>query len=135
MNKKGFTLVEIIAVIVILAILIIIAVPSIGNVFNGAKNKISSIEKKNLTDASETIVMEVLNCDMSVSDYNYLFEKSVTKCSDMRNDIIGTLQTTVEKLKEKELFSDTSNKCSGSLNITIDNNYKVSVDTSNVTCG
>lgn len=38
-NKKGFTLVELLAVIAILAILVIIALPNIMNMFNGAKKK------------------------------------------------------------------------------------------------
>ena len=37
MNKKGFTLVELLAVITILAILILIALPNIMGLFNDAK--------------------------------------------------------------------------------------------------
>ena len=37
MNKKGFTLVELLAVIAILAILVVMAVPNVINLFNGAK--------------------------------------------------------------------------------------------------
>lgn len=36
-NKKGFTLVELLAVIVILAIILAIAIPGIGNIINTAK--------------------------------------------------------------------------------------------------
>ncbi len=134
MNKKGFTLVEILAVVIVLAIIMIIVIPNIGNVFNNAKDKISDLEKKNIVDASEMIIMEIANCEISVSNYNYLFDKNVTKCSEMNDDIIGTVTTTIEKLKEKDLFSDPGNKCSGSINITTNNNFKISVDTNNVTC-
>ena len=37
MNKKGFTLVELLAVIAILAILVVMAVPNVLGMFNGAK--------------------------------------------------------------------------------------------------
>ena len=38
-NKKGFTLVELLAVIAILAILVIIALPNVMGMFNEAKKK------------------------------------------------------------------------------------------------
>ena len=38
-NKKGFTLVELLAVIVILGVLLMIAVPAVQNVIKKAKNK------------------------------------------------------------------------------------------------
>ena len=37
MNKKGFTLVELLAVIAILALLVIIALPNVLSMFNNAK--------------------------------------------------------------------------------------------------
>lgn len=135
MNKKGFTLVEILAVIVVLAIIMIIAIPNINDAFSTAKNKLSDIETKNIKEASETIILEVINCDIEVANYNELFSKSSMKCSEMQNETIGkTIETTVDKLKEKGYFNDTSNKCSGSLLITTDTNYKVSVNTSNIIC-
>lgn len=37
MNKRGFTLVELLAVIAILALLVIIALPNVLSMFNNAK--------------------------------------------------------------------------------------------------
>ena len=37
MNKKGFTLVELLAVVAILAILILVALPNVLSMFNKAK--------------------------------------------------------------------------------------------------
>ena len=50
LNKKGFTLVELLAVIVILAIILLIAVPSIMGVVDGAKK-----------DAYASSVMSIIN--------------------------------------------------------------------------
>ena len=38
-NKKGFTLVELLAVIVILGVLLLIAVPSVNNIINNSRKK------------------------------------------------------------------------------------------------
>ena len=55
MNKKGFTLVELLAVIAILAILVIIALPNVMGMFNSAKintfvTEVQSIYKQVATD-------------------------------------------------------------------------------------
>ena len=48
MNKKGFTLVELLAVIAILAILVIIALPNVIEMFNRAKKELFLTEAKNV---------------------------------------------------------------------------------------
>ena len=48
MNKKGFTLVELLAVIAILAILVIIALPNVMGMFNTAKLSSFETEVKNI---------------------------------------------------------------------------------------
>lgn len=48
MNKKGFTLVELLAVIAILAILVIIALPNVLNMFNQAKKDTFLTEAKTI---------------------------------------------------------------------------------------
>ena len=48
MNKKGFTLVELLAVIAILAILVIIALPNVMGMFNSAKLSSFETEVKNI---------------------------------------------------------------------------------------
>ena len=134
-NKKGFTLVELLAIIIILGLVVLIAIPEIMNAFNSAKNKISDIEKKHLIDSSEEAVLEIINCDMTITDFNYLFNKNVTTCSEMQELIIGKdIETSVYKLVEKEHFEDKTAKCNGTVIINTDSNYKVTVDTNGVTC-
>ena len=48
MNKKGFTLVELLAVIAILALLVVIALPNVLKMFNNAKKDIFLTEAKNV---------------------------------------------------------------------------------------
>jgi len=47
-NKKGFTLVELLAVIAILAILVIIALPNVMGMFNQAKKNSFTTEVKEI---------------------------------------------------------------------------------------
>lgn len=49
-NKKGFTLVELLAVIVVLAIIMVIAVPTILNNMNNAKIKSFQLEGQRILD-------------------------------------------------------------------------------------
>ena len=53
MKKKGFTLVELLAVIAILAILVIIALPNVMNLFNRAKKNAFETEVKEIYKASQ----------------------------------------------------------------------------------
>ena len=52
-NKKGFTLVELLAVIVILAIILVIAVPKILNVINDTATEILESSAKMIISAAE----------------------------------------------------------------------------------
>ena len=57
-NKKGFTLVEVIVVLVVLAILAAILVPSMIGWINKANEKTSLIDGKNLLQAAQAIMTE-----------------------------------------------------------------------------
>jgi len=52
-KKKGFTLVELLAVIVILAVLVLLAVPSVLKMMNGAKENAFEIEAENIIDGAK----------------------------------------------------------------------------------
>lgn len=54
MNKKGFTLVELLAVIAILAILVIIALPNVLGMFNNAKKSTFITEVQNIFKQAQT---------------------------------------------------------------------------------
>ena len=52
-SKKGFTLVELLAVIAILAILVLIAIPNILNLYRNARENVFVNEVQNILRASE----------------------------------------------------------------------------------
>ena len=54
MNKNGFTLVELLAVIAILALLVIIALPNVLNMFNQAKKDVFLTEAKTTYGIKDT---------------------------------------------------------------------------------
>ena len=54
LNKKGFTLVELLAVIVILSVLMLIALPSVINIMNKARDDAFKDEALSFISAAET---------------------------------------------------------------------------------
>ncbi len=58
MNKKGFTLVELLAVIAILAILVIMAMPNVLEMFNNSKKNTFLTEAKMVFKQAETEIIE-----------------------------------------------------------------------------
>ena len=57
-NEKGFTLVELLAVIVILGIIVAIAIPAIGNVINKAEDDANDAEIGMIIDAARLYEMQ-----------------------------------------------------------------------------
>lgn len=128
MNKKGFTLVEILAVLVILSLLLILTIPSIKNALTNGKNKINEINKKQIEDAAKIIVDEVIYCNMTEITKDALAE---TSCSIAKTKLINGVNIDLKNLE----LDDKSSKCSGTINVKIDSEtYKETIDTTNVIC-
>jgi prepilin-type N-terminal cleavage/methylation domain len=53
LNKKGFTLVELLAILVILSIITLIAYPIIGNVINNSKSKLQKEQYNRIKSAAK----------------------------------------------------------------------------------
>ena len=96
MNKKGFTLVELLAVIAILAILVIIALPNVLSMFNSAKQSAFETQVKEIARTAEK---EWLKDSITSSR-----AKVYSKCSD---------GTCTNLLKKKTLSG--FEKCKGSI--------------------
>ena len=86
MNKKGFTLVELLVVVVVLGLIAIVLVPIIQDTLNKSKNKINSINIKQVEDAGKIVAEEILYCDINSAikivgkdEYKYLLNLSTLK--------------------------------------------------------
>ena len=97
MNKKGFTLVELLAVIAILAILILLVTPNILKMFNEGKESVFVQQAQRVMDASNTKFLSVSlknpgayvfsNLDGADATTNLnLTNDSVTYCVKMDNE-------------------------------------------------
>ena len=103
MNKKGFTLVELLAVIAILAILVLVAVPNVLSMFNKAKkdsflndarNIYKEVTKKYITESMRGNNINVISndnnkLDMDTNDLKYnvkLDSKGNIKSFEVSND-------------------------------------------------
>lgn len=129
MNKKGFTLVEVLAVLVILSLLLILTIPSIRDALTNGKNKINEINKKQIEDAAKIIVDEVIYCNMTEISKKALGDE--TSCSIAKTKLINGVNIDVSKLD----LDDKSSKCSGTINVKINSEtYKETIDMTNVIC-
>lgn len=68
-NQKGFTLVELLAVIVILGIILAIAIPAIGNVINKSENDAHAANVKLFENAARLAHVSDLEVDSAVQGY------------------------------------------------------------------
>ena len=80
-KKKGFTLVELLAVIVILAIIALIATPIILNVINDAKKQAAKDSAYGYMDAVEKYIVSSELEDKSIQDGRYSVEELNKKIS------------------------------------------------------
>ena len=87
-NKKGFTLVELIAVIAILAVIVLVALPNVLGVFNKSIEEVMKIEETQATDAGSLYVRD--HCGRTA--------KSKDDRSKCRNDV------TTQKIEGKVYF-------------------------------
>ena len=131
MKDRGFTLVEVLAVIVVLSAILVIAVPTILNSQSSSLDAITKQEKKNIEDAGKMVGIDL---DDYTSDiYNCKTGSWIQKKCTKKSKKWTEVKITVDDLISNNYFKDQDNHCSG--NITIkkgENEYTVNV--SNVKC-
>ena len=107
MDKKGFTLIEIITVIAIIAIVLVIASPSIFNFKNRANEKALNSKIELLSKNIENYVEKNSN-DIIYKCANH---DTLCICSSFTTNANGyTCTLKVQKLLDLELYSETCNK-------------------------
>jgi len=122
MNKKGFTLVEIIAVIVVLSLVIIIAATNGFGLFDKAKDRIKTQNLKTIEEGAKLFLLDIENCDDELDEE--LFDATdTTSCETLRikyeslNYItFSTLKDagyiTGDNFKDEKIYNDESIKIS-----------------------
>ena len=124
LNKKGFTLVELIATIVVLALVVSISAYAITNIINSAKEKNYELLIKNIKDASETYYQEC--------KYKYSNNSGIT-CNDnvTLQELVnyGYLKGNGTKDNKMEIINPKDNKNIGACSIAVKNeNGKLTIE-------
>ena len=123
MNKKGFTLVEIIMVMVALGVIIVIFSTNGFGAFNKTKEQIGKVEEENLLEAARTFLVDVDNgtCSKSIKDAG--------NCN--RDDYLSDKALEVKFFIENGYFKDDDKHCEGTKEILL----KIKTDSDNNTIG
>lgn len=87
LNKKGFTLVEVLAVVVILGIIMLIAIPNVNKLIMRNKKENCEAMKKNIINATKNYF----------SDHRYKVSVKTDECTNTNN------QASILKINEIEL--------------------------------
>lgn len=136
MNKKGFTLVELLAVVVVLGLIAAVLVPIIQDTLNKSKNKINSINIKQVEEAGKIVGEEILFCDINSNTRGVIANNNLTKCDAIQDVLYNEgIVLNIDNLKTYKYLSDPNNLCTGTIVITAnENTFKVSVDSSGAKC-
>lgn len=114
MNKRGFTLVELLAVIVILGVIAVITVPNAISILSASGTKIYSAKEDIMVSAAKDYVM---------SNENFVMP---TEASPTKYLTINTLVSS--NFMSKVLDNKSGNECMGFLKITINSTYGYDYD-------
>lgn len=139
MKKRGFTLVEILAVIALLAVLLLFAVPMLMNARDNTLKALSKNQQKNLKYAGETLGVDlddyrskVYNCNES-SWVNGMCTFVEVEENYKKVNKWTSITVTLDKLIENEYFEDVQGHCKGSI-VVSKSSSGYDVDYSKVTC-
>jgi len=92
MNKKGFTLVELLGVIVILSILVLISIPIINSIVNDSKKQIKETNVITILDAAYSWAMDdELNIELPENDNEFITVTldTIKKSGHLKKEVIN----------------------------------------------
>ena len=145
MNKKAFTLIELIAVIVIIGILGIITVPNVLEYFTESKIEAMIIQENKLVESGDILVRDY--CKNPINDDYQLqcdeFYKGIKPADESvidNNEKTYTRYICVSTLKDKKYYSEklqySGEECSGVVVYRIDEETDIQKDSfSVIKCG
>lgn len=126
-RNKGFTLVELLAVLILIGILVVFAVPNIIELFTNSKDTLSSFQRKELKSSVELYINDTC---LNPIDASYICDFPTTEDGE-GNIIIQNGTISLEEFLSKGYFelTDSLDSCEG--NIIINNNV---IDVSGISC-
>ncbi len=131
MNKKGFTLVELLAVIVVLGLVITITATKGFGAFDNTKKAITEQNKRAIQESIKLLEVELENCDDETEDFKAL-DDILSVNSDSCETLISNLKAQTKEinltsLKEKQFINGTDlEELDGIIVLTFDENGKIS---------
>lgn len=141
MNKKGFTLVEVISVITVLAIIMIIVIPAVAKQLSDSKSALVKMNVKNAEESALLLVTDLNTCDKEALDIlkteNILSEVTgESYCLTTRNALgsVDGIEVSMDVLVKYDYLTDYDKKCSGTVKLKIKNANPLA-EGSSITCG
>ena len=101
MNKKAFTLIELLAVIMLLALLLILFATKGFGAFNNAKKSIVSLDEKSALEAAKILGADIEYCDPNDEEFtNRIRSIGYNSCNEIQNALkSGTFTITLDNLR------------------------------------
>ena len=118
LNKKGFTLIEILAIVVLIGVVAVIAIPNVTKQADEHAAKQTKLVKEQITNAAKMY--------FSKDKIDILLD--TTKCIGNDEGVISECEVSVDKLVELELLTLSNNEHSGVTKVYITRNSAGKID-------
>ena len=122
-KQKGFTLVELLAVIAILGLIITVASTAVINILDSTNEKINEQNRKTVIDGALTYALRELNTEVCSEGFT---PKSINDKDPHNKNCLTKI--TIEELKDKAYISNDTKHCNKDAFLLIYNSYSRKVN-------